>query len=879
VLTVTLSAASPQTVTVDYATANFSAVAGSDYTAQTGTLTFPAGSLSQSIKIPVTGDTQVEPDESFTVSLNNPQNATLDDTAKTATVTLQNDDIPILSIAPAQLQEGNAGSTEAVVTVTLSSASYQPVTVDYGTANGTAQAGVDYSPVNGSLTFDAGVTTQEIRILVTGDSQIEPDETFTVSLSNAQNATLNATASQATVTIINDDLPPPELSVAATEITEGQSGTSNAVITVQLSRAATLPVSVSYATADGSATAGSDYTASSGTLHFAAGETRQTINIPVVGDTFFEANETFLLKLSDPLNATLSATASQSTVTIINDDTAPVLSIADLAVLEGNAGVNSVPLTVTLSAAASQTITVTYATADGTAQAGSDYTATTGTLSFAPGQTSQQITVPVNGDGDFEPDEKFTVTLSAPQGAVVSDTASQATVTLINDDPKGFTANGGFDFDLDDTNTNLQGTDQNDRINALGGNDTLDGGLGDDSLTGGLGDDRLIGNLGDDTLVGNAGNDDLDGGDGNDLLQGNEGADQLFGGKGNDTLEGGVSDISQVAGPGNKGDTLEGGAGDDLLTTTEANDVVKGGEGHDTIQTGAGDDTVEGGDGDDRIDTGAGNDSIQGGEGNDMIQAGAGNDTIKAYYGFDTIEAGEGNDTIFFYNGYRGDPVRIDGGAGDDNIYENGGDSGDDTLLGGAGNDVIGRYKDGDLTHEYGNDYIDGGTGDDFLNAGEGNDQVLGGEGSDTLVGGEDNDALTGGEGSDALDGGSGNDTLTGGAGIDILTGGDGDDVFIFNPGDSGVGAGNRDIITDFNAPSTTEVIDLHGLSTSALSFKGTAAFTGANQVNYKIDVPNNMTIIQVNLDTDLNTTEMEIELTGIKGLIASDFVLATTAG
>src|SRR6266850_489864 len=128
-------------------------------------------------------------------------------------------------------------------------------------------------------------------------------------------------------------------------------------------------------------------------LTFAAGTTSQTIAVAIVGDTAVEADETFTVTLSSPANATIAR--AQATGTITNDDAAPLptLSIADVTQAEGNAGTSNAVFTVTLSAASASTVTVQYATANGTATAGSDYATDSGTLVFAAGVTSQTLTV------------------------------------------------------------------------------------------------------------------------------------------------------------------------------------------------------------------------------------------------------------------------------------------------------------------------------------------------------------------------------------------------------------------------------------------------------------------------------------------------------
>ena len=229
-------------------------------------------------------------------------------------------------------------------------------------------------------------------------------------------------------------LPPPlpTLSIANASIAEQNSGKPKLTFTVTLSQAASGPVTVGYATADGTAKAGSDYSARSGTLVFAAGETSKTILVPVIGDTVAEADETLTVALSAASGATIAH--ASATGTIVNDDgqAAPTLSIADASVAEGNAGKTNLSFTIKLSQAATGPVTVKYATADGTATAGSDYVAKSGTLTFAAGETTKVVNVRVIGDTAIESNETLTLGLSSPSGATISH--GTATGTIVNDD-------------------------------------------------------------------------------------------------------------------------------------------------------------------------------------------------------------------------------------------------------------------------------------------------------------------------------------------------------------------------------------------------------------------------------------------------------------
>jgi len=209
----------------------------------------------------------------------------------------------------------------------------------------------------------------------------------------------------------------------------GGESSGSLVFPVTLSEASSQAVTVQYATANGTATAGSDYTATSGTLTIPAGQTQGTITVPVLGDALVEPDETFTLALSNPTNAELGS-PSVATGTITDTTPAPTLSLAGASAAETEA---SLAFAVTLSAASAQDVTVQYATANGTATADSDYTATSGTLTIAAGQTSGTITVPVLGDTLVEPDETFTLALSNPTNAELGSPAA-ANGTITNDD-------------------------------------------------------------------------------------------------------------------------------------------------------------------------------------------------------------------------------------------------------------------------------------------------------------------------------------------------------------------------------------------------------------------------------------------------------------
>ena len=334
--------------------------------------------------------------------------------------------LPALSVGDASLVEGNSGTKQMVFTVSLSQAATGPVTVNYATANGTATAGQDYVAKSGTITFAAGETQKTVSVTINGDKVAELNESLALNLSSPSGATLADGA--AVGTILTDDVIVPRITIADATVKEGDSGTRNLAFTVSLSEATSGPVTVTYATANGTAKAGEDYIAQTGTLTFAAGETSKVINVAVMGDTVIEGNETLKINLATPAGGKIADGGAIGT--IVNDDAR--ISVADATVTEGNNGTSSLAFTVTLSAAASGPVTVDYATSNGSAKAGLDYTAQTGTLTFAAGETSKVINVQVTGDTAIEANETLKLTLSAPTGATIKD--GGAIGTIVNDD-------------------------------------------------------------------------------------------------------------------------------------------------------------------------------------------------------------------------------------------------------------------------------------------------------------------------------------------------------------------------------------------------------------------------------------------------------------
>jgi hypothetical protein len=339
---------------------------------------------------------------------------------------LQSANPPSMSINGVTVTEGTGGPVNATFTVTLSAQANQVVTASYQTANGSATAGSDYTQTAGTVTFPVGSTAQTINVPVLADVLVEPNETFTVTLSGATNATLGQAVGTGTII---DGSPLPALSINDVSVSEPVSGSVNATFTVTLSPASGVTTTVAYTTAAGTATAGSDFTTTSGTLTFPAGTTIRTIAVPVLADAVAEGNENYTVNLSNPSGATIAR--AQGTGTIVNISL-PSLSINNVTITEQNGGTANANFTVTLSPSSTATVTVAYTTANGTATAGTDFTTTAGTLTFTPGQTSKTIAVPILGGTVPEPVETFVVNLSGATNATIA--TAQGTGTINDND-------------------------------------------------------------------------------------------------------------------------------------------------------------------------------------------------------------------------------------------------------------------------------------------------------------------------------------------------------------------------------------------------------------------------------------------------------------
>jgi uncharacterized repeat protein (TIGR01451 family) len=324
--------------------------------------------------------------------------------------------------------EGNA-TTNVNFEVQLALPTTDQVTVNYLVANGRAKSGEDFTANSGVLTFAPGVTNKTLTVNIVGDLIDEPEEGFSLVIYSPTNGVVGR--AQGFASIIDDDPQTAQMSVLDATVTEGDSGTKDVTVTVQLSAPSGHVVTANYNTVPGTAAVGFDYLPASGTLAFEPGTTTKSLVLKLVGDQVREAAEIFYFNISGASFATIAD--NQGAITIQDNDPVPTVSVADVSVVEGDAGTTAMVFNLSLSNPTALPVTVDYSTADGSATvAGADYVAGSGQVTFSPGQLSATVTVNVTADLVEEPNETLVLNLATPVNAGSGDMS--ATGTVLNDD-------------------------------------------------------------------------------------------------------------------------------------------------------------------------------------------------------------------------------------------------------------------------------------------------------------------------------------------------------------------------------------------------------------------------------------------------------------
>jgi hypothetical protein len=633
--TVTLSNTYPYDVKIFYQTQDGTASDGSDYTAANSYVIIPAGQTSATITVDTLNNNAYELAENFTVKLTEAKadipdslggDIALSFTDDFGQGTINDDDPkPSFSIDDVTKNEGDGTIT---FTVTKTGATEVASSVDFQVNPGTAGTPGDYTGLllSGTLNFAANQTQQTITLAIADDDVYELTEQFTVSLSNAVEATISD--SQGSGTIVDND-PAPTVTIGDSTASEGE----GLVFAVGLSNPSYEAITLRLAagSSPGTATAGSDYEMASfeystdggtswtpatgaGTneVTIPAGSNGILVRVDTVEDAIFESDETMTLSVASVVSGTVTAASDTGTGTISNDDAPPSFAIDDVTKNEGD---GTITFTVTKIGATAVNSTVDYTAVADTATAPADYTTSdplAGTFTFLPGETSKTITLNITDDTSFEQTEQLFVNLSGASNATISD--NQGVGTITDNDPAGPVFGPTLTADALPSSTNGESTGDPTDNN----NDGLAGGTNTNFSSG---TNNLTNN--DDVVT------DASSG-GNRTINGLDGADTIYAGANGDTLNGGSGDDYLYGQAG--ADTLNGGDGDDHIFGGSGNDSINGGIGNDTIYAGTGQET--------------GSNTIFGGSGDDTVYAGSGQDTIVGEAGADHIYGGYGSDTI-----------------------------------------------------------------------------------------------------------------------------------------------------------------------------------------------------------------------------------------
>jgi subtilisin-like proprotein convertase family protein len=431
-LTVVRTNGTSGTVTVAYNTVAGTALPGLNYVTTSGTLSFNNGDASKTFAVPLVNNNIAQGPVSLSVVLSNPSSGAVLIAPTNATLTLLHTNIGVAFVnATNYVRETNGLVPIFVQRFGGASSSAQ---VNYATANGTAVAGVNYTAVSGSLTFNAGETLKTISLPLLYDPQVTGNLELTMSLSSPSAGVQLASPSNTVVVLQDADAGLSFLNPASSVYKNAGS----AVITVVCSNPGVEPLSVHYSTTNGTAVAGVDYTATSGTLVFTGGVGTNTFSVPILTNSLVNGNHTFTVSLSNPTPPGQLVSPSNQVVTIIDSNSGLSFSSPTYTVLKTGVAATITVLRIENTNTVSS---VNFATANGTAVAGLDYIATNGTCVFTNGETSKTFSVTVINNTVVQPDKTVLVQLSNPVNGILI--APYAATLTIHDTSGSFVVPAG----------------------------------------------------------------------------------------------------------------------------------------------------------------------------------------------------------------------------------------------------------------------------------------------------------------------------------------------------------------------------------------------------------------------------------------------------
>jgi poly(3-hydroxybutyrate) depolymerase len=425
-LTVQRSDDTNTVVSVDYATADGTAMAGLKYTAVSGTLTFAAEETIKTILVPILNEGFVEGMQFFKVILGNPTGGAVLGVDTNATVAIADSDVGMNFQFVSYSVVEDAGAV--LIGVVRGDDGTLPVTVDWATGDLTATNGLDYVGLTNTLAFGPTERLKFVSVPILNNSLKQPNRAFRLSLSHPTGGTLGNTTTT-TVTILDID-PGFQFELASYTVAEDAGAV---LIRVLRGSDQDFPATVNYATEDVTATNGLDYTATQGTLAFAPAEKVKLVSVPILNDGANEPSKTFRVLLSNPVDGVLGPQTT-TTVAILDNDPGLGFELSNYSVCEKKKASEIVVTVVRGNDVALGPITVDYATADGSATAGNDYQAVSGTIGFQENETVKSLTVPILQPPPTGATKSFQVILTNPTGGATLGTAT-TTVNILENYP------------------------------------------------------------------------------------------------------------------------------------------------------------------------------------------------------------------------------------------------------------------------------------------------------------------------------------------------------------------------------------------------------------------------------------------------------------
>jgi Calx-beta domain len=436
-VTVARTGSASSAISTGYSTANGTASSGAQYGGVSGKLQWAENdSTTRSISVPINGSPAFSGSKSFSVSLTDPSNGALVGSPGTATVSISGT-LPV-SVGTLQLADSTYSVSQSAKSVTIAvdrtDGSTGATSVAYATSDDTASAGTDYTAARGVLNWaDGDTATKTITVAISNTAPFVGKRIFLVTLSSATSGASIGNPDSTTVSIVGDASPPVgTLQLANSTYTVSQSAGTLVVSVLRVGGSAGA-ASVAYSTASGTAVAGADFTTTSGILQWTdADSAPKTFAIPVSDAKPFLGNRTFTVTLSSPSAGTSIQSPGSATVTIAGNASPPIGSfVLSASSYSASQIAGAVNVTVIRTGGSYGAASVTYATNNGTAVSGQDFTATNGTLQWADGDTSaRSFTIGISSVAPFSGNKSFSIALTNPSAGAAVGSPQQATVTI-----------------------------------------------------------------------------------------------------------------------------------------------------------------------------------------------------------------------------------------------------------------------------------------------------------------------------------------------------------------------------------------------------------------------------------------------------------------